>query len=91
MAAQALADLSAHDAAQRRYGVGFQPAVVKGATSAFNVRAPAVGAGQNMTLSQQWLADEAFQQTLEVGWQVNPQRYGGLEPTLSSTGRGTAI
>jgi Neprosin/Neprosin activation peptide len=56
-----------------------------GGRSTLSVWAPAVGPGQIFSLSQQWYVGylgNGGVQTIEVGWQVFPQKYGHDSPVL---------
>ncbi len=64
------------------YAYGAEAADNIGGGGTLNVWDPPIGAGQNMSLSQLWFADQRRQQTVEVGWQVNPGRFGSTKPVL---------
>jgi hypothetical protein len=64
------------------YAYGAQSVDCIGGGSSINVWDPTIGAGQNMSLSQQWYTDAMQRQTVEVGWQVNPGRYGNTKPVF---------
>ncbi len=55
-----------------------------GAHNFMNIWAPAVGDKQIFSLAQHWYSGGigAAHQTLEVGWQVYPGKYGHSQPTL---------
>jgi hypothetical protein len=64
------------------YAYGGQKIANAGGGSTLNVWDPAIGAGQNMSLSQLWITDAGRKQTVEVGWQVNPRRFNSTRPVL---------
>ena len=67
-----------------RYAYEIQVADNFGAHNFLNVWAPAVGANQIFSLAQHWYSGGTgnAHQTLEVGWQVYPDKYGHNQPAL---------
>jgi hypothetical protein len=55
-----------------------------GGGSTINLWDPQIGDGQLKSLSQQWYSADTGnnEQTVEVGWQVNPHRYGNTKPVF---------
>lgn len=55
-----------------------------GGGSTINLWRPRIGANQLKSLSQQWYSagSKSNVQTVEVGWQVNPHRYGNAKPVF---------
>lgn len=75
-----VADLSQN----HRYAYTEQDTANLGGHNFLSVWAPPVGDKQIFSLAQHWYAggDGAAHQTLEVGWQVFPQKYGHGQPVL---------
>jgi hypothetical protein len=75
---------SAEIAANHRYAYVQQDVDNLGAHNFLNVWSPSVTANQIFSLAQHWYSagvDNAHQ-TLEVGWQVYPTKYGHSQPVL---------
>ena len=75
-----LADVKAN----HRYAYVQQDIANLGAHNFLNVWSPSVGEAQIFSLAQHWYAAgvDATHQTLEVGWQVYPGKYGHSQPVL---------
>jgi hypothetical protein len=71
-------------ASQHEYAFAWQDVANLGGQSILNIWAPPVTGDQVFSLSQQWYVANgtAGAQTVEVGWQVFPQRYGHSDPVL---------
>jgi hypothetical protein len=67
-----------------RYAYTIQNADNLGAHNFLNVWSPTIGADQIFSLAQHWYSggSGAGHQTLEVGWQVYPGKYGHNQPVL---------
>lgn len=67
-----------------RYAVGFQEVNNLGAHGYISVYAPTVDSNETFSLAQHWYSGGAGAnlQTVEVGWQVFPQKYGHGNPVL---------
>lgn len=67
-----------------RYAFAFQTIDNLGGHSFLNVRAPSVTGDQIFSLCQHWYSSGtgAGNQTVEVGWQVYPAKYGHSQPVL---------
>ena len=67
-----------------RYAYTIQDVDNLGAHNFLNVWAPTIGAEQIFSLAQHWYSGGAgnSHQTLEVGWQVFPGKYGHNQPVL---------
>lgn len=72
------------DKDNHRYAYVQQDAASLGGHNFLNVWSPAVGDHQIFSLSQHWYTAgaDASTQTLEVGWQVYPGKYGHSQPVL---------
>lgn len=67
------------------YAIGRQVVANVGGRSTLSVAAPTVPPGDTFSLSQQWYVartPSGLYQTIEVGWQVAPGRYGHPHPVL---------
>ncbi len=75
-----VADLSKN----HRYAYTHQLVANLGGHNFLNVWSPTVGDKQIFSLAQHWYSagSGAAHQTLEVGWQVYPQKYGHAQPVL---------
>lgn len=75
---------SADVSQNHRYAYAIQVADNLGAHNFLNVWAPAVGTHQIFSLAQHWYGAGSgnAHQTLEVGWQVYPDKYGHGQPAL---------
>lgn len=75
---------SADVSQNHRYAYTHQTVDNIGAHNSLAVYAPAVGANQVFSLAQHWYAggSGANHQTLEIGWQVYPNKYGHANPVL---------
>jgi hypothetical protein len=75
---------SADVAQNHRYAYTIQTVDNIGAHNSISVYAPAINSDQIFSLAQHWYAagSGAGHQTLEVGWQVYPQKYGHSLPVL---------
>jgi hypothetical protein len=75
---------SADVSQNHRYAYTRQAVNNVGAHNSMAVYAPAVGANQIFSLAQHWYSggSGAANQTLEVGWQVYPGKYGHAQPVL---------
>ena len=71
-------------AATHKYAHAYQVVNNLGGHNFLNVWAPPIAANQIFSLSQHWYAggSGAKLQTVEVGWQVYPQKYGNSKPAL---------
>lgn len=67
-----------------RYAVGYQQVDNIGGHGYISVYVPSVNANETFSLAQHWYSGGAGQnlQTVEVGWQVYPQKYGHANPVL---------
>lgn len=67
-----------------RYAVGYQQVDNLGGHGYISVYAPTVDANETFSLAQHWYSGGAGGnlQTVEVGWQVYPQKYGHAKPVL---------
>lgn len=73
------------DASIHQYAHGYQAAIGGGGCSSLNVWQPTVDpVHQHFSLSQQWWSagTGASLQTIEVGWQVFPAKYGTQSPVV---------
>jgi hypothetical protein len=66
---------------QHKYAHAYQTTSTLGGRSNLNLWAPAVGS-EIFSLSQQWHAGGSPVQTVEIGWQVYPGKYGTTNPVL---------
>lgn len=75
---------SANTGLNHRYAYAHQTIDTLGGHSFLNLRAPSVTADQIFSLSQHWYSagNGAGHQTVEVGWQVYPTKYGHSQPVL---------
>lgn len=67
-----------------RYAYAQQDVANIGAHNFLNVWSPAVGQNQEFSLAQHWYSggSGSTTQTVEVGWQVFPKKYGHSQPVL---------
>jgi hypothetical protein len=74
----------ADSALNHRYAVGYQQVDNLGGHGYISVYAPTVDANETFSLAQHWYSGGAGSnlQTVEVGWQVYPQKYGHANPVL---------
>ena len=75
---------SADSSQNHRYAYAYQNIDNFGGHSFLNVRAPSVTGDQIFSLCQHWYSagTGAGNQTVEVGWQVYPAKYGHSQPVL---------
>ena len=75
---------SADTSQNHRYAYAFQTIDNLGGHSFLNTRAPSVTGDQIFSLCQHWYSagSGAGHQTVEVGWQVYPDKYGHSQPVL---------
>lgn len=66
---------------EHKWAHGYQVVDNLGGHSYLNLWAPGVGS-QIFSLSQQWYAGGSPVQTVEIGWQVYPGKYGTTNPVL---------
>jgi hypothetical protein len=71
-------------ALNHRYAVGYQQVDNIGGHGYISVYDPGVDANETFSLAQHWYSGGAGSnlQTVEVGWQVYPQKYGHADPVL---------
>ncbi len=67
-----------------RYAVGYQQVANVGGHGCISVYSPSVNSNEIFSLAQHWYSggSGANLQTVEVGWQVFPQKYGHSNPVL---------
>ena len=75
---------SADSSQNHRYAVGRQQVANIGGTSYLSINQPAVSSNEIFSLAQHWYSggSGAGLQTVEVGWQVFPTKYGNASPNL---------
>jgi hypothetical protein len=75
---------SADSSQNHRYSVGRQQVANIGGTSYLSIYQPAVSSHETFSLAQHWYSAGTGSnlQTIEVGWQVFPAKYGNASPNL---------
>jgi len=75
---------SPNSALNHRYAVGYQQVDNIGGHGFISTYAPSVNANETFSLAQHWYSGGSGSnlQTVEVGWQVFPQKYGHANPVL---------